>query len=83
MTTQTDHKEQTTTAASTPQGSHHWVMTVEIPGRVTFTEYGTWTPPAGATRHDAFMSIKKHMAVDHPELANANVMYFALERNEL
>jgi hypothetical protein len=65
------------------QGSHHWVMTVELPGLQTYSAYGTWTPPAGATRHDVFMAIKKKIATEHPELATANVMYFALEPNQL
>ncbi|ARZ68739.1 hypothetical protein SMD11_3095 [Streptomyces albireticuli] len=66
-----------------PQGSYHWIMTVELPGRMAKTLYGTWSPPAGASRHDVFMAIKQEMAADDPELGRANVMFFALEPNQL
>ncbi|MFF3748590.1 hypothetical protein [Streptomyces kronopolitis] len=69
---------------TTPQqGSHHWVMTVELPGRVMQTLYSTYTPPAGATRHDVFLAIKNDIARQSPEMARANVVFFALEPNQL
>ncbi|MEU1312186.1 hypothetical protein ABZ419_25270 [Streptomyces cinnamoneus] len=80
MTTQTVHGN---TQTAQQQGSHHWVMTVELPGHMTYSTYGTWTPPAGATRHDVFMAIKEQISKNNPELASANVMFFALEPNQL
>ncbi|MFH8891246.1 hypothetical protein ACWGHM_04400 [Streptomyces sp. NPDC054904] len=79
MSTQTEK----TTAAAAPQGSHHWVMTLELPGRAMQTTFGTWTPPQGATRHDAFMAIKANVATQQPEMERANVVFFALEPNQL
>ncbi|SEE97269.1 hypothetical protein SAMN05428954_4898 [Streptomyces sp. 2112.3] len=80
MTTQAT---QTTSPTAKPQGSHHWVMTVELPGRAMNTRYGTWTPPQGATRHDVFLAIKTDIARNNPEMATANVVFFALEPNQL
>ncbi|GAA5615821.1 hypothetical protein CP981_11205 [Streptomyces platensis] len=65
------------------QGTHHWVITVELPGRAMQTLYGTYTPPAGATRHDVFLAIKNDLAQQSPEMARANVVFFALELNQL
>ncbi|MEN8650366.1 hypothetical protein ABCR94_06930 [Streptomyces sp. 21So2-11] len=79
MSTQT---EKTTTAAAS-QGSHHWVMTLELPGRMAMTASGTFTPHTGFTRHDTFKAIKDDIARQNPELATANVMFFALEPNQL
>ncbi|MGW7194987.1 hypothetical protein [Streptomyces chryseus] len=80
MSTQT---EQTTSSATTSQGSHHWVMTVALPGRMAMTASGTFTPPAGWTRHDMFKAIQADVARENPELETANVMFFALEPNQL
>lgn len=80
MTSQTT---QTASPAVTSQGSHHWVMTVELPGRAMNTRYGTWTPPQGATRHDVFTAIKTEIAQGSPEMATANVVFFSLEPNQL
>lgn len=77
---------QTTTApavAPAAQGSHHWVLTLELPGRASMTQYGTYTPPAGTTRYDAFQAIRQHVTADHPEMARATTMFFALEPNQL
>ncbi|MGG2461735.1 hypothetical protein ACO0M4_18275 [Streptomyces sp. RGM 3693] len=65
------------------QGSHHWVMTLELPGRAMNTLYGTLTPPQGATRRDVFMGLKAEIAEESPEMAHANVVFFSLERNAL
>ncbi|MEU4798666.1 hypothetical protein [Streptomyces sp. NPDC023327] len=75
--------EQSAETAIQPQGSHHWVMTLEIPGRLTSTRSATFTPPQSWTRMDAFVAIKKELARSNPELAHANVMFFALESNQL
>ncbi|MFG2861573.1 hypothetical protein [Streptomyces sioyaensis] len=74
---------QTQTQTVQQQGTHHWVITVELPGRAMETLYGTFTPPAGATRHDVFLAIKNDIAQQSPEMARANVVFFALEPNQL
>ncbi|RST19342.1 hypothetical protein E2C00_08485 [Streptomyces sp. WAC05374] len=66
-----------------PQGSHHYVMTVELPGRAMQTLSGTWTPPQGATRHDVFSAIKADIGRQDPEMGGANVVFFSLEPNHL
>ncbi|MGW9079677.1 hypothetical protein [Streptomyces kronopolitis] len=65
------------------QGTHHWVISLELPGRAMGTRYGTFTPPAGATRQDVFLAIKNDIARQSPEMAHANVVFFALEPNQL
>ncbi|MFF0729934.1 hypothetical protein [Streptomyces sp. NPDC004134] len=80
MSTQT---EQTASRAEPAQGSHHWVITLEIPGRLTSTYGGTYTPPPGATRSDVYQAIRGDITRQKPELARANVMFFALESNRL
>ncbi|MFF0725180.1 hypothetical protein [Streptomyces sp. NPDC004134] len=80
MSTQT---EQTTPRIEPAQGSHHWVITLEIPGRLISTYGGTYTPPAGATRSDVYQAIRSDIARQKPELEGANVMFFALESNRL
>ncbi|WP_030811440.1 hypothetical protein [Streptomyces sp. NRRL S-337] len=65
------------------QGSHQWIMTVEMPGQAMQTLYGTCTPGAGATRHDVFLDIKAGIAEESPQWAHANVVFFSFERNTL
>ncbi|MER5813598.1 hypothetical protein ABT143_36410 [Streptomyces sp. NPDC002033] len=65
------------------QGSHFWVMTLEIPGAMVSTNYGTYTPPAAWTRFDTFTAIRRELADQQPQMASANVTYFALEPNQL
>ncbi|MFD3936716.1 hypothetical protein ACFWSF_17320 [Streptomyces sp. NPDC058611] len=65
------------------QGSHHWVLTLELPGRSASTSHGTWTPPAGMTRYDAYQALRSSMVAEQPELSRANTTYFSLEPNQL
>ncbi|GLW00303.1 hypothetical protein [Streptomyces lavendulae] len=65
------------------QGSHHWILTLQIPGEVTVTDSGTWTPPAGATRYDVFAAIRTYVIAQHPPLSRANTLFFSLEPNQL
>ncbi|WP_405543489.1 hypothetical protein OG590_10030 [Streptomyces goshikiensis] len=81
MTSQTSTS--TTAAPAATQGSHMWVMTLEVPGRGMTTQYGTWTPPAGATRYDVFAALRGHIVAEHPEMASANCVFFSLEPNRL
>ncbi|MFH9870955.1 hypothetical protein ACH4NT_33385 [Streptomyces lydicus] len=80
MTTQTTQASYPT---AKPQGSHHWVITLEKPGRVSGSWYGAYTPPTGATRHDVFKVLKSGIEAENPELAGATVVFFALEPNQL
>ncbi|MFE2548560.1 hypothetical protein ACFXGI_08435 [Streptomyces sp. NPDC059355] len=80
MTSQT---ATSTTTQATSQGSHAWVLTLELPGREMTTQYGTWTPPAGATRHDVFVALKEHLVAQQPQMASANTIFFSLEPNQL
>ncbi|MFD9617853.1 hypothetical protein ACFWB2_11315 [Streptomyces virginiae] len=82
MTSQTSQTSTTATPAAT-QGSHMWVMTLEIPGREMTTQYGTWTPPADATRYDVFTALRDHIAAQQPEMKSANCVFFSLEPNRL
>ncbi|MFD9368935.1 hypothetical protein ACFWA6_14720 [Streptomyces sp. NPDC060020] len=74
---------QTTTATPTSRGSHFWVLTLELPGRAAMTQNGSYTPPVGATRYDAYQAIRQHVTASHPEMERATTMFFALEANQL
>ena len=80
MSTQT---EQSTPGTEPAQGSHHWIITLEIPGRMTGTYSGACTPAAGSTRFDVYQAIHSDVVRRHPELERSNVMFFALEPNRL
>ncbi|WP_329101953.1 hypothetical protein [Streptomyces sp. NBC_01439] len=82
MTSQTSTTA-TTAAPAAAQGSHMWVLTLEIPGRGMSTQYGTWTPPADATRYDVFVALRGHLVTQHPEMGSANTVFFSLEPNRL
>lgn len=66
-----------------PQGSHHWIMTLELPGRAMNTVSNTWTPGQGDTRQDVFETIRSAIVQQSPEMARANVVFFSLEPNQL
>ncbi|MGA4867607.1 hypothetical protein ACPB9J_33780 [Streptomyces lavendulocolor] len=80
MTTQT---ETTTPPATQQQGTHMWVMTLDLPGRVSGTQHGTLTPPAEWTQYDAFLAIKAELCRNNPELGRANVVFFDMRPNQL
>ncbi|MFF3018364.1 hypothetical protein [Streptomyces sp. NPDC057939] len=73
---------QTTAPVPASQGSHFWVLTLELPGRAAMTQNGTYTPPTGTTRYDAFQAIRQYVTADHPEMERATTMFFALEANQ-
>jgi hypothetical protein len=75
--------QQTATPAPQPQGSHFWLMTLEIPGRFAFTSHGAYTPRPGESRQDAYEEIRAYIASQNPELERANVSFFAFDRNEV
>ncbi|MEU0443444.1 hypothetical protein ABZ202_27545 [Streptomyces sp. NPDC006186] len=80
MTTQTTTDA---TPARQTQGTHHFVITLEKPGRLSFTQEGTFTPPPGATRQDAFRHIVQSVFDQYPHLKEAAVGFFLLEPNQL
>ncbi|MGW1767983.1 hypothetical protein ACWCQL_28555 [Streptomyces sp. NPDC002073] len=80
MSTQT---AQATAPGRAEQGSHHWILTLELPGRAAMTQHGTYTPPAGTTHYDAYQAIRDYVTAGHPELSNGIVSYFALHSNQL
>lgn len=83
MTTQT---EQPSTTTENRQGSHHFIMTTQVPSPHGFSInsfYGTFTPLAGSTRKDAYEQIRAEHDRLYPEMAQGSVLFFSLERNEL
>jgi hypothetical protein len=77
----------TTPATGQPsgQGSHHWVLTLQVAGPVIAHGNGTWTPPPGATRQDVFEAIKTRLISQAPGMGfeRAAVLFFSLEPNQL
>ncbi|MFJ3775017.1 hypothetical protein ACIPX0_25310 [Streptomyces sp. NPDC090075] len=82
MTTQT-----ATTAdndcAPQAQGTHHWILTLEKPGRFSLTQEGTFTPSPGSTRQDVYHSIYRSVTEQDANLRGASVGYFELASNQL
>lgn len=68
------------------QGTHHYILTLQVPFRSAVTVLGTWTgcvTPQGMTRADVYDQLRARIAEAHPDYAQGNVIFFALERNEL
>ncbi|MGX8907424.1 hypothetical protein ACR820_19800 [Streptomyces netropsis] len=78
MTTQTQHLAPVVQR----QGSHFFVLTLERAGH-SLTQSGTYTPPPGTTREDAFTQIHASMVNAHPDMGTAVIAFFALEPNQL
>lgn len=81
MATSTAASEQP--APQPQQGSHCYILTLEMPGDRAYTAYGTLTPLPGMTRLDAFLAIKAVVAQDKPSFASANTTFFSFEPNTL
>ncbi|WP_328970393.1 hypothetical protein [Streptomyces sp. NBC_00239] len=79
----TSQASTTATATAAEQGSYHWILTLELPGRAAVTQNGTYTPPAGTTRFDAYLAIREYVAAGHAELSNGIVSFFSLDSNQL
>ncbi|MFB7548571.1 hypothetical protein [Streptomyces sp. NPDC056154] len=75
------------TSAEQPQGQYHFVLTVQKPlpsGGYTVSDWsGYMTPEPGWTRDDAYLAIRAEHAKRRPDLANACVLFFSLEPNQL
>ncbi|MFH0243577.1 hypothetical protein ACGRHY_14380 [Streptomyces sp. HK10] len=79
-------EQQTTAPATEPQGTHQYFLTLQVPtggGFVIQTWSGTWTPPAGTTRHDFYRLLRDDIARNSPEFAHASVLFFDIQRNTL
>ncbi|MFE6714874.1 hypothetical protein [Streptomyces sp. NPDC057695] len=72
-----------TTQSTAPQGTHHYVLTLDLPGRMATTWTGTLTPGTTDTRHDIYGLLRRHITAEIPEYSRANVVFFALEPNQL
>ncbi|MFJ9799845.1 hypothetical protein [Streptomyces sp. NPDC101145] len=65
------------------EGTHHWVITLEIPGRAAFTQDGTYTPRPGETRSGALHALLNSITEQKPHLRGANITFFSIEPNQL
>lgn len=73
-----------------PQGSHHWVMSVQWSGKrrsVHGATYGgTTTPTAGQTRADVYEHMREHVYSDLAATVGVQgptILFFSLEPNQL
>lgn len=70
-----------------PQGTHHYVITLEKPIRpgvcANASFAGTITPRPDATRIDIYQELYQNSINRHPELDGASVLFFSLEPNQL
>ena len=80
MTTQT---QQTAPATQTEQATHHYVLTLDMPGRASGSWRGTLTPAPGTTRQAVLTQLLDQIHTDHPEFSRANIVFFSLEPNQL
>ncbi|MCX5394203.1 hypothetical protein [Streptomyces sp. NBC_00094] len=65
------------------QGTHHYVLTFDLPGEEVATWDGTVTPGTLDTRHDVYVFLRECAVAERPQFANASTVFFALERNTL
>ncbi|MFD3944073.1 hypothetical protein [Streptomyces sp. NPDC058579] len=70
-------------APANEQGSHHYVLTLDLPGRASGTWTGTLTPGTANTRHDLYRQLREQISASQPEFDRANVGFFSLEPNRL
>ncbi|WNM29538.1 hypothetical protein RKE30_03580 [Streptomyces sp. Li-HN-5-11] len=80
MTTQTASAD---SSAQQARGTHHFVITLEKPGLFSVTQEGTFTPPPGSTRQDAYRLIYRAVCDQDPDFPGASVGFFTLEPNQL
>ncbi|MEU2873783.1 hypothetical protein ABZ769_32045 [Streptomyces olivoreticuli] len=70
------------TPAVPQQGSHFFVLTLELPGR-RLTQDGTYNLAPGMTRQDAYTQIHAAVVNANPAYRRAVVAYFSLESNTI
>ncbi|MFC9736077.1 hypothetical protein ACFWG5_34470 [Streptomyces hydrogenans] len=63
------------------QGTHMYVLTVDLPGRSAATFDGTFTPAPGTTPHDVYLDLKAHAVQRYPEMARGIVTFFSIQPN--
>ncbi|MFD3512565.1 hypothetical protein [Streptomyces sp. NPDC058657] len=73
----------TSTPDRSEQGTHHWILTMDLPGHAAATTHGTFHLLPGQTRQDVFVLIRRSMVDKHPSMARANVVFFSFEPNRL
>ncbi|MCU7827327.1 hypothetical protein [Kitasatospora sp. DSM 101779] len=74
-----------TTPAAPPQGSHHYILTLQKPmggGFMISSSSGTCSP-AGMSRYDVYTRLVADMVRQDPQLAGASVLHFDLQPNQL
>jgi hypothetical protein len=74
---------QQTAPNTTSQGTHMYVLTLDLPGRAAVTVDGTVTPAVGATRHTIYRDLRAQAVQNYPEMARAIVTFFSLQPNTL
>ncbi|MGX2994528.1 hypothetical protein JNUCC64_09555 [Streptomyces sp. JNUCC 64] len=65
------------------QGSHQYVLTLDLPGRAMSTWTGTLTPGTNDTRHDVYRWLRDQITADNPTFTTGTVTFFSLEPNQL
>ncbi|MDX3226084.1 hypothetical protein [Streptomyces sp. ME19-01-6] len=68
--------------------THHFILTLQMPlpggqGFATSTFEGACTPRPGMTRAEVYRWLRADVAKSHPQLEQANVIFFSLESNQL
>jgi hypothetical protein len=82
----TTETAETTTPATPPQGTHQYLLTLQVPMGPGFTVgswSGTWTPRQGATRHDAYLALRNDITRQYPQYRDASVVFFDIQPNQL
>ncbi|MFJ5151380.1 hypothetical protein ACIQCF_07290 [Streptomyces sp. NPDC088353] len=70
----------------TEQGTHFWHMSFPAHNAIGLTAQdrsGHWTPTPGMTRFDAMNEIRRQVVEVSPYLADAIMLSFDIQRNEL
>lgn len=68
------------------QGSHFWYMSFLARNAIGLTAVereGHWTPTPGMTRFDAMNELRRQVVEASPYLADAAMLSFDIQRNEL
>ncbi|MGV9892072.1 hypothetical protein [Streptomyces sp. NPDC003395] len=67
-------------------GTHHFILTLQMTtgsGFCMATFSNDITPLPGRTRAQVYAGLREEIARSNPRLADANTVFFALERNQL
>ncbi|KAF0646314.1 MULTISPECIES: hypothetical protein [Streptomyces] len=67
----------------TKQPTHHWIITLEVPGRASISRDGTCTLRPGDTRASVLQAIRNTITEEHPVFRSANVLFFSIAPNQL